>query len=163
MQVKNTRSLVFIIIFLLLTNIIMLCFLLLSRNGNSGEHGKDLNMVGTYLKDQVGFNEQQMNAYQKLRKDDFDHTRLLFQTVKSAKDSFYQNIYRQDVADSSLQKSAKVIGERQVTVDMQMLRHFKNIRSLCTSQQLPKFDSSFKNIVGKITSGRFRNNTRSPH
>lgn len=60
--------------------------------------------------------------------------------------------------DSLLQKSALVIGEKQVEVDLRMLQHFKNLRALCTPQQLPKFDLSFTNIVEKITSGKFRNN-----
>ena len=156
MQDKKTRSLIFIIVFLLITNISLLSFFIFSGNENSNAHGKSLNMVGTFLKDQIGFSDEQMNAYQKLKKDDFEKNKPFFDQLKSAKDSFYQNIYLSDVPDSFLQKSALVIGERQVAVDLRMLQHFKNLRDLCTPQQLPKFDLSFTNIVEKITSGKYR-------
>src|SRR5438045_698182 len=90
----------------------------------------------------------------KLKKDDFEKNKYFFEQLKSAKANFYQNIYQSDVPDSFLQKSALVIGEKQVAVDLRMLQHFKNLRALCTPQQLPKFDSLFTNIVEKITSGR---------
>ncbi len=157
MQDKKTKTLILIIVFLLITNIGLLCFFIFGGNENSTAHGRNLNMVGTFLKDQIGFSDEQMNAYQKFKKDDFEKNKFFFDQLKSVKNGFYQNIYRSDVPDSILQKSALLIGEKQVAVDLRMLQHFKNLRALCTPRQLPKFDSLFTNIVEKITRGKFRN------
>ena len=81
--------------------------------------------------------------------------------LKSAKNKFYENIYKDSVADSVVNKLALIIGEKQMAVDLHMLQHFKNLRGLCTLQQLPKFDSLFKHVVEKITVGRLkRHNNR---
>ena len=63
--------------------------------------------------------------------------------------------------DSVLEKSAAMIGKNQEAVDMQMLKHFRNVRSICTERQLPKFDSLFKNVIEKFTTGRFRHHSDS--
>ena len=69
---------------------------------------------------------------------------------------FYENIYDNTTPDSLVNKSASFIGKKQKAVDLLMLKHFKNVRNLCTGQQLAKFDSLFKNVIAKITSGKFR-------
>jgi len=102
------------------------------------------------------FDEKQMDAYQMVRKKDFEKAQPMLQALSESKNNFYQNIHRDDVPDSLVKKSASVIGKKQIAVDMQMLQHFKNVRNLCTPEQLPKFDSLFKNVIAKITAGKFR-------
>jgi len=153
---KKIRSLIFIIAFLLLTNIAMLAFFIFSKPCTNIPKPKDENLVGTFLRNEMKFDEQQMDAYQMTRKKDFEKARPAFQALSESKNNFYENIYNDDVPDSLVKKSASVIGKRQIFVDMQMLQHFKNVRNLCTPQQLPKFDSLFKNVIAKITAGKFR-------
>jgi hypothetical protein len=52
-------------------------------------------------------------------------------------------------------RRAEAIGEKQSALDMQMFRNLKSIRNLCTPEQLPKFDSSIKTVVARMT-GRQR-------
>ena len=153
---KKIRSLTFIIAFLLVTNIVMLLFFILSKPCTRTERPKDENLVATFLKNEIAFDDQQMDLYQKIKKNDFDKARPSFEALRFAKNSFYQNIHEDDVPDSVIKKSADIIGKRQIAVDMLMLRHFKNVRNLCTEQQRPKFDSLFKNVIAKITSGKFK-------
>ncbi len=82
----------------------------------------------------------------------------LFNALRSAKDSLYNLLYTTTATpDSIVNTRAALIGERQMKLDRQMFTHFKTVRNICTPEQLPKFDSSFKSIVQKIT-GRFRRN-----
>ncbi|MEP6595858.1 MAG: hypothetical protein ABJA71_07915 [Ginsengibacter sp.] len=153
---KKIRSLTFIIAFLLVTNIVMILFFIFSKPCRRSSPAKDENMVATFLQNEIGFNEKQMSLYQKLKKDDFDKARPAFEALRHAKNTFYENIYDNSIPDSVVNKSAYFIGRKQKAVDMLMLKHFKNVRNLCTEQQLPKFDSLFKNVIAKITSGKFR-------
>ena len=154
--VTKNRSLVSIIIFLLISNITILIFFLCLSDGRKGFHGKeDRNIVSVFLQKEIGFNKQQMDEYQKLRATHMQSVKPLFDDIRSAKESFYNLLYINNVADSTVNKAAAVIGEKQMVLDMQMFSLFKNVRNLCTPQELPKFDSLFKKVVEKMTGGRF--------
>ena len=154
--VTKNRSLVSIIIFLLISNITILIFFLCLSDGRKGFHGKeDKNTVSVFLQKEIGFNKQQMDEYQKLRATHMQSVKPLFDDIRSAKESFYNLLYINNVADSTVNKAAAVIGEKQMVLDMQMFSLFKNVRNLCTPQELPKFDSLFKKVVEKMTGGRF--------
>lgn len=147
--VKKTKSLVAIIIFLLLSNIAMLVFFVILGNGTKRDHGhKD--MIGSYLKKDIGFDQQQMQEYEQLHKDHQAQMAPFFDSVHNSKDSFYHLLVT-DVPDSLLGRVASTIGQRQVSLDMEMFRHLKHVRSLCTPEQLPKFDSSFHSVISRMT------------
>ena len=148
-SVKKNKSLVAIIIFLLVSNIAMLVFFLALGNSNTRDHSRK-DMVSNFLKKDIGFNQKQLDDYEKIHKDHWEKMRPYFKGIRSAKDSFYNLLYISP-ADSSVNKAAAIIGEKQMALDVQMFEHFKNVRSLCTSEQLPKFDSLFKGIVSRMT------------
>ena len=75
--------------------------------------------------------------------------------MRSAKDSFYNQLYQTNVSDSAVTDKAEIIGNKQTYLDVRMLQHFKNVRALCTPNQLPKFDSLFKNVIQRFTHGKF--------
>ena len=153
---KN-RALVLIIIFLLLSNIAILIFFLYYSDGRKNSHGKeDRNAVSVFLQKEIGFTKQQMDEYQKLRATHMQSIRPLFNDIRLAKEKFYDLLYINNIADSTINKSVAVIGEKQMALDRQMFSHFKNVRDLCTPQELPKFDTLFKKVVEKMTGGRFR-------
>lgn len=160
---KRTRSLIYIIVFLFITNIVMLATFILNKDNRRVSRSADNNLVGSFLKTDLQFSETQMTAYEKLRKEHFDSAAPLFENIRTAKNNFYDNIYHDESPDSAINTLAAVIGEKQVAVDKHMLQYFKNIRALCTPAQLPRFDSSFKNVVEKITFRRLRKNSSNNH
>lgn len=155
--VTQNRSFISIIIFLLISNIAILIFFLF-LSGDRKAHGRDnRNGISTFLQKDIGFNKGQMDNYQKLRDAHLQTVKPLFEEIRSAKDSFYNFLYSDNVPDSVVNKAAAIIGEKQITLDMQMFQHLKKVRSLCTPDQLPKFDTSFRKVVERITGGRFKN------
>jgi protein CpxP len=154
--VTKNRSLISIIIILLISNIAILIFFLF-LSGDRKSHPRDnKNAISTFLQKDIGFNKQQMDEYQKLREEHIKKARPLFEGIRSAKDSFYNLLYTDTVPDSVVNKAAAVIGEKQMTLDMQMFQHLKKVRTLCTPDELPKFDSLFKKVVERMTGGRFK-------
>src|ERR1041385_7087941 len=105
-QEKKIRSLTFIIAFLLVTNIVMLLFFIFSKPCTRTAPPKEENLVVTFLKNEMAFDEQQMQLYQNIRKNDFDNARPSFEALRFAKNSFYQNIHKDNVPDSVIKKSA---------------------------------------------------------
>ena len=65
------------------------------------------------------------------------------------------------ISDSLINAGADSIAQKQETLDMQMFRYFKNIRNICTPDQLQKFDSTIKNEVARMVGGRSAKNNQS--
>jgi hypothetical protein len=144
---KN-RSLISIIVFLLITNIVMLVFfLLLNKPMQKNPHGKDQNGMAGMLQKEVGFTKDQLNEYQALRKGQMDSIHTLFDELRKAKIDFYELIYRGIANDSTLSNAAEVIAEKQKALDLHMFHHFEAVRNICTSDQLQKFDSTIKKVI----------------
>ena len=130
----------------------LIFFLALGNAGKKPDSSSKKDMVSNFLKKDIGFDQQQLDQYEKIHKDHWDHMKPYFKGIHSAKDSFYNMLYT-TVPDSSLNKAAAVIGEKQMALDVQMFQHFKDVRNLCKTEQLPKFDSLFKNILSRMTGG----------
>lgn len=148
---KN-RSLVSIIIFLLITNIAMLIFFLVMNNpAHKNSHARDQNGMSGMLQKEVGFSKDQLDTYQSLRKNQMDTVHALFDDLRKSKMDFYNLIYSSRVSDSSVNKAADVIAEKQKTLDLHMFNHFKIVRNICTPDQLPKFDSTIQKVFIRMT------------
>ncbi len=158
---KKIRSLFFVIAFLFITNILLLLFLVLNRNIENNRHKHDTrSVIEFFLQDEIGFDNKQMAVYKKMRDVDFEKRTPIFDSLKYVKNKFYENIYIDSMSDSATNELAVVVSKKQMEVDMHMLQYFKNVRKICTANQLPKFDSSFKKIVERITAVRYRSKKR---
>ena len=117
----------------------------LTNNENQGRFSKA-------LQQDVGFNKEQFDQYQLLRKANLDKVKPLFNDVRNAKFVLYDLLYSEPVSDSVLQSKAALIGEKQEQLDIQMFRHFERARKICTSEQLSKFDTAVKQLVIRMNS-----------
>ena len=155
-MITNTKnkSLIAIIIFLLITNIAVLVFFLFVNVPGKKTHSRE-DGISTFLKKDIQFDEKQMEAYKTLKDKHIQSLKPVFEEMRSAKDSFYNLLYQTSISDSAITDKAGTIGDKQTYLDVKMLQHFKNVRALCTPDQLPKFDSLFKNVIQRFTHGKF--------
>ncbi|MEO6136597.1 MAG: hypothetical protein ABIP35_15690 [Ginsengibacter sp.] len=147
------HTLIFIIILLLITNFV-LSALFIFKNPHPDRKSADRENKGRMymtLQKEVGFSEAQLKDYQELRKEQFQNLKPLFNNVRNSKETFYQFLYDQNVPDSLVNNAADSIGYNQKMLDLQMLSFFKKIRRTCTEEQLPKFDSTIKRSIQRIT------------
>lgn len=150
--ISKNKSLISIIIFLLITNLAMLIFfLVLNNQGQRNSHGHDQNGISGLLQKEVGFTKEQLDTYQSLRKDEFDKVHTLFDELRKAKTDFYNLIYTSQASDSSVNRAADLIAEKQKTLDLQMFNHFERVRNICTTDQLQKFDTTIKKVIIRMT------------
>lgn len=158
---KKIKSLFIVIAFLFITNVVLLLFFIFNKSdGHNSHRGEKRSIIESFLQDQIGFDEQQMASYKNMRNVDFEKRTPIFDSLTSIKNKFYENIYNDSIPDSTINKLAETVSEKQMVVDKHMLQYFKNVRRICTAGQLPKFDSSFRNIVEKITSVKYRSKKR---
>ena len=147
---NKTKGLVSIIIFLLLTNVAMLIFFIVLNKPVKRQKEHEFNGMYTSLQTDVGFSESQLAQYQDLRKEQMQKVRPLFNEVRNAKRNFYALIYSGSVSDPAINEYADSIALRQKNLDIQMFRYFQNVRSICTADQLQRFDSTLKKEVARM-------------
>jgi hypothetical protein len=155
---SKNKSLVSIIIFLLITNVVMLIFfLVLNKPIQRNTRVRDQNGMSGMLQKDVGFTKDQLNTYQTLRKGQLDSVHILFDEVRKAKMDFYNLIYTPNVADSTLISAANEIAVKQKNLDLHMINHFRMVRNICSPDQVQKFDSSIKKIIARMVGKSGRN------
>jgi len=102
------------------------------------------------LQEKVGFSEAQMARVNELRKKHWENMRMLFDENRKAKVEFYSNLSKDEVNDSLLQAAALRIGNSHTAIDLQTFRNFRDVRALCTPEQLPKYDSLVPATIQKM-------------
>lgn len=148
----KTRPLIIIIAFLLITNIAMIFFLTFGKQGSKKEWPRNGGMYKS-LETEVGFSKEQLDTFQALRRSEMEKIKPLFNELRNAKKNLYDLMYDSSAPDSLVDARADSISLKQKDLDLRMYSYFKQIRNLCTPEQLQKFDSSFKKeelrIVGR--------------
>jgi len=149
---SRNRNLIFIIAALLLTNIAVLVYFLWIKQPTTegGGHGRPRIDMADRLKDSVGFNDEQVAQFKKLKDEQWATIRPLFDEMRKAKDSLFKLISDPDVSDSVINKTSDVIAQKQKALDLQTFNHFKKVRALCTPDQQPKYDSLIQRMFRKM-------------
>lgn len=148
-SVSRNKTLIVIIIFLLLTNIGLLIFFLRAKN-HPPEPPKRIGFTER-LKKEVGFTQEQMAVYEPKKSAFWQNMRQRFDSLKATKEDFYFQMYDPSIPDSVINKKAELIGEHQKNLDLFVIKHFKDIRTMCTPEQLPKYDSLLPAIIKRMT------------
>lgn len=151
-KVLNNRVLLLVVAILLLSNIAMLFFFVWmkepSKKGIRGERQKS--PITLFLEQQVGFNKQQMEAYDKIRQQHRQEMKPLFEEIRLSKVGFYGLLSKSENSNDDLNKAASAIGEKQKIVDLQAFQNFKEIRALCTPEQQPRYDSLIAGVIANM-------------
>lgn len=143
---SRSKWLVLIVFILIITNAVSLFFLLNNRKQDSrGEHRRSA--IKNFLKNDVGFSEAQLTAFDSMSQSHRNSIRPLYDGLAKKRESILGEAAHQNFQDSSIRIAAKEISESQVTFEEGMLNHLREIRSICTPDQLPRFDSGFYKLI----------------
>ncbi len=151
MSTSKNRSLVFIIIVLLLTNIGVLGYFLWFKKPpqKPGNTDRQNWMINALQKD-VGFTDQQIAQYKELNDDHWKKIKPMFEDIRKSKDSLFKLLSDETVSDSVITLQAEVVAQRQKVIDLQAFSNFKKIRALCTPEQRVKYDSLVQRLMRKM-------------
>ena len=153
MKIASSRKSLLIVIFLLLIIDVAILFFFVSKNKPEINHQRDRKESGLYtmLTKEANFTPDQMVKYQQLREEQYKNVRPLFSKIRKAKDNFYSLLYIENVPDSTIDAMSDSIAINQKDLDLQMFTYFQKVRSICTEDQVAKFDSSIKKVVMRMT------------
>ncbi|MEP7278563.1 MAG: hypothetical protein ABI813_07975 [Bacteroidota bacterium] len=158
MNSSKNRILIFLVIFLLLTNIAMLLYFTMFDRMPRPNHSEKRGPVSSFLQNETGFSKEQMTLLDSLKKRHRAAIRPLFDDLGKSKDAFYQLLGKPGITDSILQTAASDIGQKQAALDLQFFQNFISIRKICTDQQLAKFDSVMPSLASRMMQPWQKNN-----
>lgn len=149
---NNNKALLFIIAVLLITNIAMIVFFFCMRpSGKWDDHSfSPGDAMARSLKNEVKFSAEQLKQFDSLRKEHRKEIRPLFKKMNAIKDHFYQHISEASVNDSLLNNGLDSIAVMQRTLDKSMFYHFREVRALCTPEQLPLYDTLVQHLLKRM-------------
>lgn len=149
----RNKNLLVIIVVLLLTNISVLGYFLWYKKPSKDVHStgnRDRSVVGDMLRKDVGFDTVQMTSYREMREKQKQVLRPMFDAMRTAKDSLFNQIGQAGPEDSLVQRLAAVVGQRQQELDLQTFRYFSQVRDLCRPEQKAAYDSLLKQMFRKM-------------
>ena len=156
---KNNKVLLLVIAALILVNLGLLYYGFFDhgkREGPPKGFGNRDSMIARTerkLRNEVGFNDDQIKQYEALRTKHFDSLDNKLDELGKAKENFINLVYQPQLSDSVINAAAEKVCEKQKAIDEQMLRHFVSVRQLATEEQRPRMDSFLQKITKRM-SGR---------
>jgi hypothetical protein len=153
---QNNKVLLLVIAALIIVNLGLLYYGFIDREKkrDSMTMEERIKRTSEKLRNEVGFNDDQINKYLDLRKKHFDSIHPKFEDLEKTKETFLNLVYQSNLNDSAIQAGSADICEKQRAIDEQMLRHFVSLRQLATEEQRPKLDSFLQRIIKRMTGGR---------
>ncbi len=154
----KSKLLVLIIGILLIANIVLLSFFLMN-NPSKEKRAKSnrKNYISEYLEKELGFDSVQLLTYDSLSKKHRELVRTGLNNISSKRKEIFKELAVATFNDSALSNAASQIHELQKPFELNMFRHLKDIRQICTKEQQFRFDTGFYKIFGRRREGRKEN------
>ena len=153
MSNPRNRNLLIIIGVLLLTNIAVLVYFLGEKKPakpGASHSEKDKAGIAEMLQKEVGFTDEQTAQYKQLKEKQKETIRPMYDDMRKTKDSLFRLLSYPETNDSLLNKISDAIAQKQKSLDLQTFNHFKRVRTLCTPEQQPKYDSMVLRMFRKM-------------
>jgi len=146
----SNRTLIIIIAILLVANIATIGLLLFGK-GDARLADKDdrKTAMRNYLKDSLKFSDAQLVQFDTIKSRHRELVKGIFDSVRADKNAILKQLGSEGFPDSSLAGAAEAAASQQKLVELQMLRHLKEVRMLCTPEQLKSFDTGFYKIMNR--------------
>ena len=146
---SKSKILITIIGILLITNIALVSFYFLNRPAPNKPRADRAAMISAFLKNELGFNQEQLTQYDSLNARHRIIIKAKFDEIRMDKENEFKQLTQDNFSDSSINNSASSFTGKQKEIEITMFKYFKDIRNLCTPQQLPKFDTSFYKMMNR--------------
>lgn len=152
---NKSKIFVAIIVMLMIANIVLVSLFLMKKDpGKRDKHEDRKAMISNFLKNEIGFSTAQLQQYDTLSDNHRDNIKKMFDSLRSSKDKQFRQLAAADFTDSVINAVADQSALSQRTMELKMFNHLRNIRLLCTPEQLPKFDSLFPKVLNRRGEGR---------
>ncbi len=130
---------------LVLLNLGTLTFMWLNRPPMHGRPGGQRENAGEFLIEKVGFNPDQREQYRSMREDHRQFTRSIEDSIGFYKNSLFKSLPKGDLSEA--ERISENIARLHKKIEISTFDHFVEVRNLCTSEQVPKFDAVIEEVL----------------
>jgi hypothetical protein len=146
MKNSTTRILTIAVVFLLLTNIGLIIFMLMGK-GNKADHSRGRRAPFEMMAKELNLSGEQEKAFIKLNEEHFKTIRPLFDSVRVAKTAFFDLAKDSTAPDSLVAAYNRRVLEKQSELDMLTFSHFRSVRKMLNPDQQVKYDSLIRKMM----------------
>lgn len=156
----NNRWLTIITLLLLTANIVTLALLWTNKKPDREQFNPPPpqqppgGQVFQFLTNELKLDSAQQETYKKLREEHQLQVRPLQDSIGKAKDSFFDLLKQENLADSLVESFSKKIGNLEQQRDVFTFRHFQKLRAICNKEQKIKFDSTIQQALRQMAPRR---------
>jgi periplasmic protein CpxP/Spy len=146
----NNRWITIITLLLLTANIVTLALLWTNIKGDKPYMNPQMKQgaqVFEFVNRELNLDAAQQVTYQKLREEHQAGVRPLQDSMRKAKDRFFDLLKDEQVTDITVQEYSKKIGELEQQRDVITFKHFQKLRALCNKEQQIKFDNIIQEVL----------------
>ncbi|MBS1511980.1 MAG: periplasmic heavy metal sensor [Bacteroidetes bacterium] len=151
---NNNRWLSIITLLLLTLNIVTLGYLWTHKNGGTppppppvaGQQGQ----VFEFVTQELQLDSAQKESYKKLRDQHHAGQQPLQDSIKKAKDDFFELLKQQPVSDAAVKEAASKVSAAEEQLALFTFHHFQQLRAICTPVQQQKFDSIIQDVLHRF-------------
>ncbi len=143
---KN-KFLTWAVILLLLANTATIAYFWLYRKGPADHPRQGQGSAAAFLTGELALDAQQQKAYEELVRLHRLAAHPLRDSIRIARDAFFDLLKRDKVSDSALQAAGRAVGDITGRLDLITFDHFRKVRVLCTDSQKIKFDSLLHRVL----------------
>lgn len=142
MKKRNTPRIYWIIIAVLVVlNLVTLATLLWRPEGPPPP---DRERQGTFLGRQLGFDQEQMAQFRKLRQQHFEQTRALNRAMQENKRRMIGEVAKNPADTAAAFALTREIGMQMRQIDSLLIKHYLEIKSICTPEQQERLGKVFR-------------------
>lgn len=150
---SNNRWLSVITLLLLTANIITLALLWTNKkNDREPAHAQPQPgaQVFEFITQELKLDSAQKLIYKKLRKEHQAGVKPLQDSIRNAKDSFFDLLNQENITETTIQEYGKKIGDLEQQRDVFTFKHFQKLRAICNKQQQTKFDKIMQEVLRRM-------------
>lgn len=149
----NNRWLSVITLLLLTANIVTLALLWTNKKNDrafENRRGQPGGQVFEFINEELNLDSVQQLRYQILREEHQAGVRPLQDSIRIAKNRFFDFLQEENVAETTIQEYSQRIGELEQQRDVITFKHFQKLRALCNKTQQAKFDNIIKDVLRRM-------------
>lgn len=145
----KSKILILFIAILFLANVVTL-YLLFNDKHRPRSHGDERKAyTASFLRDSVGFSDSQVVQYDSLSSRHRQSVKNIFEEMGNRRESTFKILAAENFSDSAIEANAVSLSAHQKDIELNLLNHIKDIRSLCTINQLAAFDAGFYKVIAR--------------
>jgi Spy/CpxP family protein refolding chaperone len=149
----NNRLLSVVILVLLTANIATLGYLWLHRPGaGKMPPGPPASggQVFEFVTKELQLDTAQQKTYAALRDEHQAGQRPLQDSIRKAKDEFFELLKQPALSDAELQQQSSKVAAAEQQLELFTFKHFQKLRTICTAPQQQKFDAIIQDVLRRM-------------